>query len=101
MGPITATKGFRIKGLAPQVGFEPTTLRLTAPEIWFSDTRRCIATRYDQIRYPTAFQMLRLPAAVRFGGHLICDTAIHRDAFLDVVGKELGKVNPATQTLEA
>ena len=45
--------------------------------------------------------MLRLPAAVRFGGHLICEVAIHLDAFLDAVGKELGKVNSAPQTLEA
>jgi hypothetical protein len=35
------------------------------------------------------------------GGHRTCDIAIHFDAFLDVVGKELGKVNSATQFLEA
>ena len=37
--------------LAPQVGFEPTTLRLTAPEIWFSGIWRCVATRCDRMRY--------------------------------------------------
>src|SRR5262245_9762479 len=52
-------------GLAPQVGFEPTTLRLTAPEICFSGTRRCVATRYDWIRYPAPLQTLRLTPGPR------------------------------------
>ena len=87
--------------MASQVGLEPTTLRLTAPEICFSGTRRCVATRYDRIRYPTPFQTLRLPPGVPLGGHLTCAIAIPFDAFLDAVGKELGKVNSAPQTLEA
>jgi hypothetical protein len=87
--------------LAPQVGLEPTTLRLTAPEICFSDTRRCVATRYDRIRYPTPFQTLRLLKGVPLGVHLTCAIAIPFDTFLDAVGKELGKVNSAPQTLEA
>ena len=90
-----------ILNLAPQVGLEPTTLRLTATEICFSSTRRCVATRYDRIRYPTPFQTLRLPPGVRLGGRVTCAIAIRFDAFLDAVGKELGKVNSAPPTLEA
>ena len=36
--------------MAPQVGFEPTTLRLTAPEIWFSRPLLCIVIADDAMR---------------------------------------------------
>ena len=46
-------KLFKISYLAPQVGLEPTTLRLTAPEIWFLQIMSDIAIGKELSRYST------------------------------------------------
>ena len=82
-----------MKSMAPQVGLEPTTLRLTAPEFCFFGARRAVATQSDLMRYVAVFQDI---SAVTCGA--LCpggasETVRDYDPVLGTVGKEIGKVS--------
>jgi hypothetical protein len=86
--------------LAPQVGLEPTTLRLTAPEIWFSGIQRRIAARCDRRRYVAlipafSWLLVHLPRWQRKS-----NIATDYDPFLEGVGKEMGKEKRLAEILE-
>jgi hypothetical protein len=87
-------------GLAPQVGLEPTTLRLTALEIWFSSIAREIATRCDRLRYPALFQRFRMLGGSSPSPARKRAVTTDFDPFLESVGKELGKVKWLLQRAE-
>jgi hypothetical protein len=78
--------------MAPQVGLEPTTLRLTVPEICVPLDLRGIVIRIDPLREHAHSQRVtrrllgaRRPAATHIPSATDCDR------FLEAVGKELGK----------
>jgi hypothetical protein len=78
--------------LAPQVGLEPTTLRLTAPEVRFSGVQRCVATCCDRRRYVAQFLGLNTVQVNVTWAARMCANMRDCYRFLDSVGKEMGKV---------
>jgi hypothetical protein len=82
-----------MKNMAPQVGFEPTTLRLTAREIYFSSVPRAVATQSDLMRYVAVFQAISPIASSALCPRGSSETVRDYDPGLDTVGKEMGKVS--------